>query len=172
MKKVIMLFGVALALFLSSCGKEEDRYENGSSVAKRMNGIILEAIENDEPEKIKELFCERLLKEHDDIDREIEEFIHFIDGDIISVGKQWGDPAGHSTKYPYGLTYERYIGQILDIETNTGNRYRINFYGYNVNIYSPDEIGIVSLTIIDWDKYKETGNSEGIRYDIYLDDWN
>ena len=172
MKKIVLIVGVITILFLSSCGKGKDKYENGASVAKRMNGIILEAIENDEPEKIKGILCERLLKEHDNIDQEIEEFIHFIDGDIISVERQYGDLAGRSTQYPYGLTFEMYTGHIIDIKTNTGNRYRLYSYGYNVNIHSPDKIGIVSLTIIDWDKYKETGDTDGISYAIYLDDWN
>ena len=166
MKKVIMLFGVALVLFLSSCGKEEDRYENGPSVAKRMNGIILEAIENDEPEKIKELFCERLLKEHDDIDREIEEFIHFIDGDIISVGRQRGTSAGHTTEFPYGLIYERYTGRIYDIETTTGKKYFLSFYGYNVNQVSPDEIGIYTISIAEWDWDADVAIDECERYTI------
>ena len=170
MKKVIMLFGVALVLFLSSCGKEKDKYEYGEIVAKRMNGIILEAIENDEPEKIKGILCERLLKEHDDIDQEIEEFIHFIDGDIVSVGKQWGDPAGHTTESPYGLTYERYTGRIYDITTDTGKKYKISFFGYNVNLYSPDEIGLYTLSIVEWDWDTDVPIDECERYDIYLQD--
>ena len=47
MKKIVLIVGVITILFLSSCGKGKDKYENGASVAKRMNGIILEAIEND-----------------------------------------------------------------------------------------------------------------------------
>ena len=170
MKKVIMLFGVALVLFLSSCGKEKDKYEYGEIIARRMNGIILEAIENDEPEKIKELLCERILDEHENIDREIEEFIHFIDGDIISVGRQRGVPAGHTTEFPYRLTYERYAGRIYDITTDTGKKYKISFFGYNVNLYSPDEIGIYSLSIVEWDWDTDVPIDECERYDIYLQD--
>ena len=170
MKKVIMLFGVALVLFLSSCGKEKDKYEYGEIIVRRMNGIILEAIENDEPEKIKELLCERILDEHENIDREIEEFIHFIDGDIISVGRQYGFPAGHTTEFPYGLIYERYTGRIYDIETTTGKKYFLSFFGYNVNLYSPDEIGLYTLSIVEWDWDTDVPIDECERYDIYLQD--
>ena len=166
MKKRMLLLCVVVVLFCSSCGKEKDKYEYGEIVAKRMNGIILEAIENDEPEKIKELLCEGVLEEHEDIDREIEEFIHFIDGDIVSVGKQWGDPAGHTTEFPYGLIYERYVGKIYDIETTTGKKYFLRFYGYNVNQVSPDEIGIYTISIAEWDWDADVAIDECERYTI------
>ena len=170
MKKRMLLLCVVVVLFCSSCGKEKDKYEYGEIIARRMNGIILEAIENDEPEKIKELLCERILDEHENIDREIEEFIHFIDGDIVSVGKQWGDPAGHTTEFPYGLIYERYTGRIYDITTDTGKKYKISFFGYNVNLYSPDEIGLYTLSIVEWDWDTDVPIDECERYDIYLQD--
>ena len=166
MKKRTLLLCVVVVLFCSSCGKEKDKYEYGEIVAKRMNGIILEAIENDEPEKIKELLCEGVLEEHEDIDREIEEFIHFIDGDIISVGRQYGFPAGHTTEFPSGLIYERYSGQIYDIETTTGKKYFLSFYGYNVNLVSPDKIGIYTLSIAEWDWDADVAIDECERYTI------
>lgn len=165
MKKVVLLIAIISFLFFSSCGQENER-NSANYVADKSCSVIVEAIQNDEPEKIKELFCEKLLKKHDDIDQKIEEFIHFIDGDIVAVGRQIGERGEHSTQYPYGLIYEAYTGSISDIITDSGKRYRIRFDGLNVDFDSTDTIGIVSIVIVDVDKLKETENYDESSYFI------
>ena len=167
MKKIVLLIAIISFLFFSSCGQDNER-NSANYEANKTCSVIVEAIQNDEPEKIKELFCERLLEEHDNIDQEIEEFIHFIDGEIISVGRQSGRRGMHSTQYPYGIVFEAYEGDIYDIETDTGKKYRISFGGINVDITSPDIIGIEYITVTDLEKYEETGNYDESRYYIRL----
>lgn len=170
MKKIILITELILTLLLSSCSKIKTEYEDGEDIAYRYDEIILEAIKNDEPEKIKELFCPRLLREHDDIDTEIEELIQFVDGNIISVGKRWGNRGQRSTRYPDGLVFERYKGEVFEIITDTGRRYELRFEGDSANIEAPSHIGLLYLTIVDSDKYEETGDYVGSGYYIRIEE--
>lgn len=130
--------------------------------------IIIEAVQNKEKEPIKELFCENAKNTHD-LDAELDTFINFIDGNIVSYNDSYGTTGYFSSKKD-GLEYSHERGYIYSIQTDTGNEYKIYVHSFYVCEKDSDFVGIIDLSIRDYNRFTEENHyPEDAYYRIGID---
>ena len=78
---------MALFFYLCSLGGCDDTRKTVSSIKDQANHVyksVMDCIKNKNTKELKEMFCEKLLSNYDDIDSDINNFFEFIDGNIVS----------------------------------------------------------------------------------------
>ncbi len=121
--------------------------------AQEQYDIIISSFIANEPDKIKELFCEKIKNTHN-LDDEINCAMQFIDGKIVSyfVDKAVSANGGAVENGDYIDIHA--APWILDIKTDTGANYDIHFFSRLKYLNKPDEIGVQFIKII-----KDNGDS-------------
>lgn len=179
MKTKIILCALIAMLSLSGCGIVKiihylvtgEAGEHGitpDEEAQILCEQVFDSVRNHDKEKLKSLFCKKLQETHD-LDKEIDEFFDFIDGEIISYDEPDGGPGVGKRTAEDGLIIDQITGEIYNIKTDTGKTYSIVECAYR--IYKSDEslVGITGIRIIDEDKLEKEGKLlEGYYYDIDL----
>ncbi len=166
---VLLLISILTAVVLGGCNSSNGEYVTPLECAKQTGEDIMRGITNDDIVLLKGLFCDSIT-EKSNIEQEIELFIDFIQGDVIS----YDEPAGYrqsKKSTPEQITVEGISGNIENIKTNEGKTYRIAFYYYRVNKEQPEHMGISSIAIMDVDTYDEKkGYPEYGRMNISISD--
>lgn len=149
---------------MTGCSKSEPPQQPWQK-AKQYLQTVIDCTERKDAEGIKELFCTNV-QEKRDLDGEIEEFFGFIDGNIVS----YNEPDGHSgpSVIDWGETIEEGMyGEIDEIETDKGEKYRIYINGYLVNKNHKEYVGIGDMGIENADSYyDEKGHEQKDRLEI------
>lgn len=133
---------------------EEDIYiviseEEVEQEANRVLNIIMKALKEKDAESIKNLFSNYECNENIDIDKQIDDALNFMDGDIISMGKVSGSYGGGSTSAERGDIKSLYDGTVYDIVTDKGISYTLIIHGiYNFHNNEEKE-GLYSICIFD-----------------------
>ena len=133
---------------------EEDIYiviseEEVKQEAERVVNIILDALKEKDAKPIKDSFSIYERKENTDIDKQIENALNFIDGNIVSIGEVSGSYGGGSTSAERGDIKTLYNGTIYDIVTDKGISYTLIIHGiYNFHNNEEKE-GLYSVCIFD-----------------------
>ena len=151
---------------------EEDIYiviseEEVEQEANRVLNIIMKALKEKDAESIKNLFSDYECNENIDIDKQIDDALNFMDGDIISMGEISGSYGGGSTSAERGDIKSLYNGTVYDIVTDKGTSYTLIVHGiYNFNNNEEKE-GLYSVSILDdieRDKISNYGTDIGLCY--------
>ena len=153
---------VSACVLLQGCIKEdggkveEKEYETPLMMARRQGEEIMEYVVNKDKEGLKSMFSEYVSETHD-LDKEIDEFFMFIDGEIISYDKPEGDQSGavYSTKKSEHI--KRLEGKIKNIKTDKGKTYSVGFSSYYIYNSNKDKVGIDIIGINDEDTWKDEG---------------
>lgn len=127
-KKVTYVIFVIIvsSFFLTSCKIDENSV---NAIAREQAEVILECLKTGEKEELKALFCEEVKNTHD-LDKEIQEAIEFIDGEIIDDGTMIGMSKGGES-ISDGVTVKLDIHpSIIDLRTDAQNTYLIFFDTY------------------------------------------
>jgi len=123
----------------------------------------MDCIKNKNTKELKEMFCEKLLSNYDDIDSDINNFLEFIDGNIVSYnGPEYAEEGakdnGIWTKY-WVEPYTR------NIKTDHNKEYLMIYYHVIVYDEEPERVGISEI------KIREENSKEICKIgDVYLVD--
>ena len=147
MKRVICIMLVfAFSSFLFT-GCKTKKNSTGA-IARKQAEIILECLKTGEKEELKALFCERVKNTHN-LDKEIQEAIDFIDGEIVEDGKWIGMSEGGKS-VDEGVVVKLDIHpSIIDLKTDNQNTYSVFFDTYLVYNDKQENVGMTYIIISD-----------------------
>ena len=147
MKRVICIMLVfAFSSFLFTGCKTKKN--SAGAIARKQAEIILECLKTGEKEELKALFCERVKNTHN-LDKEIQEAIDFIDGEIVEDGKWIGMSEGGKS-VDEGVVVKLDIHpSIIDLKTDNQNTYSIFFDTYLVYNDKKENVGMTYIIISD-----------------------
>lgn len=147
MKRVICIMLVfAFSSFLFTGCKTKKN--SADAIARKQAEIILECLKTGEKEELKALFCERVKNTHN-LDKEIQEAIDFIDGEIVEDGKWIGMSEGGKS-VDEGVVVKLDIHpSIIDLKTDNQNTYSIFFDTYLVYNDKKENVGMTYIIISD-----------------------
>ena len=165
MKKYVSLVLTAVIILTSFSGCFSG-YEKGMSpghIAKTLGPQIVEYINNNDAESLKELYGEKVHNTDScDLDEELQKLFDFVNGTITSYSRiklgseEASYESGKAVKNSFDIRIE-------DAETDTGEMYLIVLGYVSVNNEHPDRVGMYVLSVFDSDDYK-ISTSAGIIY--------
>ena len=160
MKKIILSFVIVLFVIIAqSCDGMISTEKEQKAIAEK----ILECLDEENTDELKSLFCEKILTEKEDLDRQIERAMVFFEGKTESYDTNRSISDSDGRYYEGGKIVEiSTSGSIRDVITDQDKYYRIKFYNYLVLDEDPTREGISEITI-----YSEEGYSRVIG-DFYL----
>lgn len=152
------LFAFSIALLASGCTYVDERKEAAESHAD----LILEAIENKDPDGLVDLFSEYAVRSCE-LQTQAQELLSFIDGHIVSAESV--NVVSHEKDLRIDDTGYEYFQMSIDVHTDTSREYIIT-YDYFVGDYPEHQRnGINRIRVADRAAYSvEEGYAEsGIR---------
>ncbi|MCL2632967.1 MAG: DUF5104 domain-containing protein [Oscillospiraceae bacterium] len=155
---VIFIFLLSTIVGFTNCGGD------GSGIdgeGKKKSRELMTYLENKDDEGLKSMFCEITLS-LDDFDEQVERFWEFFGGEIVSY--KIGAVGGQSKSRDGKVALLDVIPRIENIETESGETFRIFFHCYVSNDDAPNKVGITKLTL-------RTGDDLNLIYTIgeYVD---
>ena len=125
----------------------------------------MESLIAKDSEALKSIMTPSLLNQ-EGLDDEVDEFLNFIDGDIINHS----EPKGHisSWKKRDNKIIQRLMsGYINSIETSTGKHYSVHHFSMDIYDKAPGEQGVYCITMVNTDQYdSDKGYPSGARVTI------
>ena len=121
--------------------------------AGQINDSVKNCIEYKKTEELKEVFCEKLLDNYNNLDEDIERFYEFVEGDIVSFGKTMYGELGSKRDGEY--TQYSFSHHIRKVISSTGKEYRMIIYSISVWKDEPERVGVSEIDIIDEETDKE-----------------
>ena len=152
---------VSICVLLQGCTKEENKdddveekeYETPLMMARRQGGEIIEYVVNKDKEGLKSMFS-KYVTQNNDLDKEIDEFFEFIEGEIISYDEPDGDETGAVFSPNESKRIRELGGEIKNIKTDKGKTYSISFMAYYVYNPNKDKVGMYAIGVIDEDSWE------------------
>ena len=166
MKKIIIFLSMLLLCGCSNreYGAREMEYVDIKEYSRIQAEEIIECVVRKDKEGLKSVFSKHISETHN-LDKEIDEFFEFIDGEIVSYDTPEGSMGGGRKRD--GEYVERTTGgQIENIITSTGNKYMISFMTYYICEENKDKEGVSVLGVVDANSYK--GEIPYQTYDEYV----
>ena len=153
MKKILWYSTLLIVTtMLFSCG--DPNYMTPGECGQKQNETIMEALKTRDAEKLKQVLA-KALQDQENIDEEINNFINFIDGNIISHDDIGVTSPGRGSSDEEGLIFRVYSGETRNIVTDTGKKYRLEFFTYYVNRNHKDYEGVFQVWLEDTEIYTE-----------------
>lgn len=141
---IMLVFAFSSFLF-TGCKTKKN---SAGAIARKQAEIILECLKTGEKEELKALFCERVKNTHN-LDKEIQEAIDFVDGEIVEDGKWIGMSEGGKS-VDEGVVVKLDIHpSIIDLKTDNQNTYSIFFDTYLVYNDKKENVGMTYIIISD-----------------------
>ncbi len=132
---------ISSALITSGCGT------NSPNVKEEVNKQceeLMDCFGKDDTNGIKELFCP-VVSDSQNFDSNLLGAVEFFEGTVTSYDIKG---IGSDQKTEYGNTKSLHVSaKIWDIETSTGQSYKITYYAYIVNSDNPEYVGISEIQI-------------------------
>lgn len=145
MKRIFCLFIVASLVMacLNGCGLMLALYETDEEIEQAQMDAVLSALQEQDKEALKALFCQYTLSEVTDFDQTTDNLFAYFQGTVTSTysqGTRWDTErdGGNEIKDLY-MSYD---------VTTTDQVYRIAIHYCAINDYAPEQQGIVSMYII------------------------
>ena len=140
------------------CSKVDNKEENEtpSMMASRQGEEIMGYVVKKDKEGLKSMFS-KYVTENYDLDKEIDEFFEFIDGEIVSYDEPDGDGTGGHYSSDESRRIRKLGGWIENIKTDRGKTYSISFLSYYVYNSNKDKVGIDIIGVNDEDTWKVEG---------------
>ncbi|MBR6399612.1 MAG: DUF5104 domain-containing protein [Firmicutes bacterium] len=111
---------------------------------------VLNAIQNEDTERLKVLFCDEIKNTHD-IDKELTDFFEFKDGKFVFFTDYHQDVLGAGERKK-GVYVKYHIDSRINVaKTDTGEKYQIDFYANLVFDDKPENIGLEYIVITNAD---------------------
>lgn len=159
---IMLVFAFSSFLF-TGCKTKKN---SAGAIARKQAEIILECLKTGEKEELKALFCERVKNTHN-LDKEIQEAIDFIDGEIVGdVKLEAMFESGSSVTD--GMVIDSHITpKIKKIKTSADKEYSIYFHAYIINA-NDNYVGITKIDIYEEDDSKEVEDLNSVRIGEYV----
>ena len=108
---------------------------------------IIRCLEEKDSDTLKNMFCEKLLNNYENIDEDIEQAMVFFQGNITSYGNVlYGD----DDSFINGECVKFSASPIIDpITTDSGKEYSIVYNEHIIDVENPEKIGISYIEICD-----------------------
>ena len=116
MKNLKIMLLIVLTLTGCSFMDGEEEYQSPMEYATEQSEYIMECIVNKDKEGLKSVFSKHIAQTHD-LDKEIDEFFAFIDGEIVSYDEPEGYEGGYTMK-DGEYTEKELGGRIRNIRTD------------------------------------------------------
>ncbi|MCM1090666.1 MAG: DUF5104 domain-containing protein [Butyrivibrio sp.] len=154
----------------SSAPSTKSPYIGPEQVARLQSEAILQGVLDKDAEAIANLFCPYMKENYPNLEEDIEIWIDFIDGDILSYDAPKGAMGSGTWTAEDGLVEGSINGRVENVKTSSGKTYRIGHGGYSVYKEHPDYVGVTSITIFVEDLYDYENHCylEGGKCIIYL----
>ena len=147
LKNLKIMLLIVLTLTGCSFMDGEEEYQSPMEYATEQSEYIMECIVNKDKEGLKSVFSKHIAQTHD-LDKEIDEFLEFIDGKIIS----YDEPTGYEGSYEMraGEYYKKELGgDTKNIVTDAEKKYHIGFLLYQIYEKDEDYIGVDIIAITE-----------------------
>lgn len=143
-KYLVALMLVVGIILLSSCGRGPVLFSDDGQKAETRLEQVINAINGQDKEALKEMFSKQVLDDAEDLDGRIDYLFESTQGDIVS----WGDKAGNvnssndhgnkrvDSKYEFSIKTEQ-------------NEYMIFIFEVTKDTKHPEDIGVFMLQIYD-----------------------
>ena len=157
MKRLVILL---LVVMMTGCSyiEKKSNYQPPLEIATEQSEYIMECVVNKDKEGLKSVFSKHIAETHD-LDKEIDEFFEFIDGEIVTYDEPEGHEGGYSIEY--GEYIEKKLsGDIDNVKTDKGKTYSIGYQSYYIYKSNEDYIGVGIINIVDEDTW--------VTYDTYV----
>ena len=116
--------------------------------AEEMCEAVLGAIQSEDREQLKALFCDEISATHD-LDAELVDFYNFVDGRFVYFTDYHAELHGAGERKE-GVYVKYFIdSHIRAAKTDTGSKYEITFYANLICDDEPDKIGLEYIVIAD-----------------------
>lgn len=158
-------------LVMSACdsigklfGKKNTEYKSPDNLAIEHLSEIMGCFINKDPEPIKSLLSEYIIKKYPDIDEQIDKAFNFLDGEIVSYDEPFPSACGAREQKAYGARTRHII-------TDKGTEYKIAFKGWYSYDKEPERAGITSIGIENitmWNKLKSDNQLSDNNEDKWL----
>ena len=141
-----------IVLTLTGCSfmDGEEEYQSPKEYATEQSEYIMECIVNKDKEGLKSVFSKHIAQTHD-LDKEIDEFFKFIDGEIISYDEPEGYEGGYTRK-DGEYTEKELQGRIRNIRTDKKRVYNVSIFIYQINKNNSEKVGVDIITVNDISK--------------------
>ena len=153
MKRLGVVLLVSLMLMGCSLKNKDEDYQPPLEIATEQSEYIMECIVNKDKEGLKSVFSKHIAQTHD-LDKEIDEFFKFIDGEIISYDEPEGYEGGYTMK-DGEYTEKELGGRIRNVKTNKDNKYYISYKSFYINKNNEDYLGVDYIIITNQTNNKE-----------------
>ncbi len=146
MRKCLAFIAALLCLVLfSSCSDRPNSIEIANQA--------LVCFDNDDVEGLKLLFCDEIISNVDDFDKQIEDAFALYEGTSVSKG---AITAPSEEKVRDGKTVKYNVDPYIpDILTDAGKKYEMIFFMQTANDEHPEYIGISEINIFIYDENGE-----------------
>lgn len=132
---------ISTALIFSGCGTNKPNVDE--EVNKQCEELMKLLGKND-IDGIKEMFC-TAVSDSPNFDNDLADAVEFFDGEVDSYDLKG---IGSDEKTEHGDTVIIHVSpKIWNIETSSGNSYKVSYYAYIVNSDNPEYVGISEIQI-------------------------
>ena len=153
-KLFVIMFLSIIVLNLSSCvfiplfdNSDEENVFTVKTQMKNDCKEIIRCLEEKDSDTLKNMFCEKLLNNYENIDEDIEQAMVFFQGNITSYGNVlYGDSDSIRNGEYVLFTVSPHI---KELKTDADKEYRIKYYQDLINVENPDRIGVSYIKITD-----------------------
>ena len=122
------------------------RHEKKRMTIEELCDNVVNSLQNKDSGQLKDLFCNRIATTHN-LDNELSSFFNFIDGDFVSFTDYHKD-LRYGGEHKNGVYVKQHVGtRIRAAKTDTGQKYKIEFYANLVYDNAPDKIGLEYVVI-------------------------
>ncbi|GHU55902.1 hypothetical protein FACS1894132_12670 [Clostridia bacterium] len=117
---------------------------NDKKITVLISEEIIKSINKDDDSILISLFCD-YVKSQEIFNIEVKNFLDFIDGTIESYDIVWN--GSEEQKENGKIKFLNIAGQIINIETNVGNKYKINFALNYINKQHQTKEGLYIISV-------------------------
>ncbi len=129
---------------------DADTPQQKRMTVEEMCESVLNAIQNEDTERLKALFCDEIKNTHD-LDKELAEFYNSVDGKFVFF-TDYHSELNYGGERKKGVYVKYHICSSIRVaRTDTGKEYYIEFYANLVYDKKPNNIGVEYIIIRDND---------------------
>ena len=159
MKNFIIPFLIVNILLLNSCSGKNGGlmiFDDSNKKASVRIEQILELVENQDKNALREMFSNQVLNEVNDFDERLDALFQYVQGSV-QTWESTGAYGGSDAKNADGTGNRKKETESTYVFTTSEQEYRIAIYEVIIDTANPDNVGIYSLCIIST---KDDQNSE------------
>lgn len=136
-EKTVVIFAVAFSIILTSC---ESDFKNQSEYADEYMERIVQCLDNNDEDGIRQLFSSDTQSSNPDLDKEISELLDFYEGSYKEHKLITSISGGESVRK--GKLAEQHIGNAKYELTTDRQTYTLSFAAITVDVESPQLVGL------------------------------